>query len=188
MNNRSFSPHKIKCVLVIANHSILPPSPLQVKCARYWPDERVALSSTYDELEVIMKRRLTNKDYTTTTYHLRHREVRRLFLLGMQRIKEAADREDTLASSHFFFLPLPSPLPPFPSPSPSPSSSPLSPFPYPPIHRVEDGIPGGYPLLVHVVAGPRGPLLFPVSTGLPPPCQEVHQGHARACRCTLQVC
>lgn len=45
-----------------------------VKCARYWPDERVALSSTYDELEVIMKRRLANQDYTTTTFHLRHKE------------------------------------------------------------------------------------------------------------------
>ncbi len=50
-----------------------------VKCARYWPDhtdKQTAPSSTYDDLEVTIKRRMTTKSYTITYFHLRHKEVR----------------------------------------------------------------------------------------------------------------
>ena len=49
--------------------------PLQGKCARYWPDERVQHTTSYEDLDLTLKRKTTAKHYTTTTFHLRHKQV-----------------------------------------------------------------------------------------------------------------
>lgn len=50
---------------------------IQNKCSRYWPDATVNHSTTYEDLNVRLTRRLTasNKDYITTTFHLAHKQV-----------------------------------------------------------------------------------------------------------------
>ena len=48
---------------------------VQVKCSQYWPDSQVALTASYGELDVTLKKRTSNPHYTISHFHIRHREV-----------------------------------------------------------------------------------------------------------------
>ena len=50
---------------------------VQVKCSQYWPDQQVALTASYGDLNVTLKKRSTNNPhYTISHFHVTHREVR----------------------------------------------------------------------------------------------------------------
>jgi protein tyrosine phosphatase len=47
----------------------------RVKCSQYWPDSQVALTASYGDLDVTLKKRTTsNPHYTVSNFHVRHRE------------------------------------------------------------------------------------------------------------------
>jgi tyrosine-protein phosphatase non-receptor type 7 len=46
-----------------------------VKCSRYWPDSQVALTASYGDLNVTLRKRVTtNPHFTVSHFHVTHRE------------------------------------------------------------------------------------------------------------------